>query len=425
MSDNSEPSILSKQDAITIFMKCKEVNEDTVFKSYSLHRASEKMLGFLSDYWKLEIQFTGNKQIQSNSFFIKSISQSNASKAKMVKEMKLFDKELKFYVFIRDKINLADLAPWSANLVMTLNEAMVFEDLNFLQYRTRNKHETFDQQHTLLALQALARFHAGSLVYEEKKRKQLKKHFIIYDEHKEDLNRGGYIKSDPWFIQCMNGALEAIKSFSKYNNNLHILKEIESRWTDVWDLALDLSHFSFEYRNVICHRDLWNNNILFSYKEVNERLAPDNCVLVDFQAVTCQPPAGDVMLLLHCNLDPVFREENMTTFLKYYYRKLQDVLSSNDVIITDILSLEQFQSSCEKYKLWGLVATACLVPQFWVDDDLTIKYFSDTDSFGEILTKDKGSFIKKMMRTNDDYKNKVMQVFEEIVDSYCLDNKVL
>ncbi|XP_045772756.1 uncharacterized protein LOC123872495 isoform X1 [Maniola jurtina] len=421
MSNNSELSIISEQDAITIFKKCKEGNEDAVFKNYSLHRASEKMLGFLSDYWKLEIQFTGNKQIQSISFFIKSISQSNASKAKMVKEMKLFDKELTFYVDIRNKINLADLAPWSANLVMTLNEAMVFENLNFLQYRIRNKHETFDHQHTLLALQALARFHAGSLIYEEKKRKQLKKHFIINDEHKEDLNRGGYIKSDPWFIQCMNGALEAIKSFSKYNNNLHILKEIENRWSEVWDLALDLSHFSFKYRNVICHRDLWNNNILFRYKEE----IPDNCVLVDFQAVTCQPPAGDVMLLLHCNLDPVFREENMTTFLEYYYRELQDILGSNDVTIEDILSLQQFQNSCKKYKLWGLVATACLVPQFWVDDDLTLKYFSDTDSFREILTKDKGSFIRKMMGTNDDYKNKVMQKCKEVNEDAVFKNYTL
>ncbi|XP_039752997.1 uncharacterized protein LOC120628603 [Pararge aegeria] len=424
MSDKSSETIfvISEQDAIEIFKKCKQINKDVVFKSYSLRRASEKMLGFLSDYWKLEILIiNSNNQIQSMNFFIKSMCKSNASKAKMVKDMKLFDKEITFYVFIKDKINLLDVAPWSANLVMALNDAMVFEDLNFLQYRTRNKHETFDEQHILLALQALARFHAGSLVYEEKRRKQLKKNYIINDEHEEDLNRGGYVKSDPWFMQCMNGALEAIKCYSKYNKDVKTLKEIENRWTQVWDEALDLSHFSFEYRNVICHRDLWNNNILFSYKEVSEKFVPENCVLVDFQAVTSQPPAGDVMFLLYCNLDPKFRKSNMTKFLNYYYQELQDILCRNFVKIGDIMSFEQFLRSCEKYELWGLVATACLVPQFWVNDELMIKLFSDTVSFGEILTKDKGSFIKKMMETNDDYKYKVMQVFEEIVDIYCLD----
>ncbi|XP_023936063.2 uncharacterized protein LOC112044444 [Bicyclus anynana] len=417
--------LVSEENAIKILRKCKQINKHALFKSYSIRKASEKMLGFLSDYWKLEILYaTCNDQIQSVSFFIKSISKTNSSKAKMVRELKLLDKELIFYTVIREKINLLDVEPWSAELIMTLNEAVVLEDLNFLQYTTRNKHETFDQQHTLIALQALARFHAGTFVYEEKKRKHLKE-YVINDEHEEVLNRGGYMKSDPWFTQCMIGALEAIKSFSKYNMIPQTLREIENKWAKVWDLALDFSHDSNEYRNVICHRDLWNNNIMFRYKEVNGKLVPDNCVFVDFQAVTCQPPAGDVMLLLICNLDPKFREENMTNFLKFYYQELKDILARYNVTITDIMPFDQFLSSCEKYKLWGLVITACLVPQFWVDDDLTLTYFSDTVSFREILTEDKGSFIKNMMASNDDYRNKVMQVFEEIVDAYCLDKKDL
>lgn len=315
---------------------------------------------------------------------------------------------------------ILDLPPWSANLVMALDEAMIFEDLNFLQYKTRHRLETFDEPHTLLALEALARFHSGSLVYEEKKRKQTNKNFTINDEHGKDLSRGGYVKSDLWFAQCMNGALEAIKSFSKYKNDPQILEEIESKWAQVWDSALDLSHFSFEYRNVICHRDLWNNNILFRYKEVNEDIVPDNCVLVDFAAATCQPPAGDVMFLLHCNLHPKFRKENLAKFLNHYYQELQNILDRYDVILEDIMSYEQFLSSCDKYKLWGLITSAVLVPQFWIDDNLTMKYFGDTESFKEILTQDKGSFIKKMMESNEDYKNRVKQVFEEIVDTYCL-----
>lgn len=105
--DTCETKFVSKQDAIKILKKCTQVIKDAVFKNYSLRRASDKMLGFLSDYWKLEIQYTtGNKQIEKISLFIKSIPKSNASKAKMVKEMNLFENEYKFYAIIREKINL-------------------------------------------------------------------------------------------------------------------------------------------------------------------------------------------------------------------------------------------------------------------------------------------------------------------------------
>lgn len=310
---------------------------------------------------------------------------------------------------------------WGAKLLSALDDAMVFQDLNAMQYNLKNKFERFDMEHTFQALNALARFHASSIIYEENMSTELQRNFRISSEYEQYLDEGGYRITDPWFIQCMKGALEMVKYFSKYSKNSRLMNKIENSWYHVWSAALSLSACSFEHRNVVCHRDLWNNNIMFHYNKATSK--PDDCVIVDFQAVRCQPPAGDVMLLLYCNLEPKFREENMESFLIYYHQQLNSILSSFGILTEKIPSKESFLESASEQRLWGLIVCACLLPQFWVDDDITKDIFSDTAQFNEILTRDKATFMRKMMQSNDNYKENVIKIFEEIIERYCIQDE--
>lgn len=289
-----------------------------------------------------------------------------------------------------------------------------------MQYKLRNKFQRFDTAHTLQALRTLSRFHGSSIIFENKRNKELQRPYTINDEFGQYLDDGAYISTDPWYKQCMTGVLETIKIYSEYNMDSKLMKEIESRWPNVWDTAWKLGESSPKRTKVICHRDLWNNNILFHYTTVGDTFEPDDCVLVDFQAVKCQPPAADIMVLLYCNLEPKFREENMKMFLNFYYEELKTLLNDHDIRINDVLPKEDFLASTEEFRLWGLIVCACLIPQFWVDDELTKSIFCDTVQFNEILSKDKASFIKKMMQSNEDYKINVMNIFNEIVERYCI-----
>ncbi|KAM3965320.1 uncharacterized protein ACR2FA_000710 [Aphomia sociella] len=413
---------ITDDDVKIILYKCK-YSSDATLESYDIHNASTHMMGYLSDYWRLKIHIaTKNKENRTETlnFFIKAVSKSNASKAKLVRELKLFEKELGFYEVIKKNITTPNIKPWSAKLISPLNEAMVFEDLTALQYKTRNKLTRFDKEHTLQALKTLARFHASSIIFEENKKQILKGPYTINDEYSHLLNEGGYHKSDIWFLQCMNGALEAILSYSKYSKNDKIVNIIKTHWCDVWFSALELSNMSPKYRNVVCHRDLWNNNILFHYKKVGDDLEPDDCVFVDFQAVRYQPPAGDVMLLLCCNLDPKFREENLNTFLDYYYKELKLNLSDHDIQVEDIMKRTDFFNLAEHQRKWGLVVYGCLLPQFWLDDELTTKIFCDTTQFHNVLSNNKGGFIKDMMEVNRNYRDTVIEIFDEIIERYII-----
>lgn len=310
------------------------------------------------------------------------------------------------------------MKPWSAKLLTALDDAIVFQDLNAMQYDLKNKFDRFDTEHMLEALNTLARFHASSIIFEENMSTELQQNFRISEKYEQYFDEGGYRITDPWFIQCMNGALEIVKSFSKHSKNSRLMNIVEKSWYNIWSTALSLSACSSKHRNVVCHRDLWNNNILFHYDKATSQ--PDDCVIVDFQAVRCQPPAGDVMVLLYCNLEPKFREQNLETFLNYYHQKLNLNLSSFGILTDKIPTKESFLASAKEQRLWGLIVCACLIPQFWVDDDLTKDIFSDTAQFNEILSRDKATFMKKMILSNNSYKKNVMEIFDEIIERYCI-----
>lgn len=293
-----------------------------------------------------------------------------------------------------------------------------------MQYKIRNKFHRFDTAHTLQALRTLSRFHGSSIIFESKRNKELQRHFIINDEFGQYLDDGGYTSTDVWYKQCMKGALEAVKVYSEYNKDSKLMKKINSHFADIWDAACKLSDSSTKRTKVICHRDLWTNNMLFHYKAVGDRFEPDDCMLVDFQAVKCQPPASDVMLILYCNLEPTFREENMKMFLDYYYEELKTVLNDHSVRINDVLPKDEFLATAEEYRLWGVVVCACLMPQFFIDDELTKTIFCDPVQFKDIILNDKASFIKKMMQENEHYKTNVMNIFNEIVERYCIQSKI-
>ncbi|XP_028171266.1 uncharacterized protein LOC114360693 [Ostrinia furnacalis] len=418
---NGSLHYIKDEDVKLIIAKYGYSSDEVCIDNFVTHNACNNMLGFLADYWRLKVNIIlKNGHKETLSFFIKAVSRTNAAKAVMVRELKLFQKETFFYNVLKDRMEVSGLKPWCARFITSLDEAIVLEDLSALQYRSRDKFLRFDIHHTLQALETLARFHASSIILEEKKTKILGRPYVIQEEYEQFLDRGGYKEDDTWFQQCRVGALEALKTFSKHSANEDNIKLIESRWNKVWCSALSLSDFSPKHRNVICHRDLWNNNILFRYKKDRDGLIPDDCVLVDFQAVRCQPPAGDVMLLLYSNLDSKLREENMQLFLNHYYIELKLCLASSDLDFEDIIPKAQFLESAEEQRLWANIVNACLLPLFWINDDLTTEIFTDAAQFNDILTNDKGAFIKKMMETNQDYKEKVTEMLDEIVERYCL-----
>lgn len=107
---DEQENVINKSHYITtenvqfIISKHGVANGD-VIEDYYIHNASDKMLGFLCDYWKLKVQLTPNTRVLN--YFLKLVSVSNDAKAKMVEEQKFFEKELYFYAVIKERIQVS------------------------------------------------------------------------------------------------------------------------------------------------------------------------------------------------------------------------------------------------------------------------------------------------------------------------------
>lgn len=91
---------ITKKDVESILMNYGYVDKN-MHIDYVVKSASDKMLGFLADYWKLKVIVEENCERKVLNFFIKAVSQTNAAKAAMSKEMNFFGKEIIFYSAIK------------------------------------------------------------------------------------------------------------------------------------------------------------------------------------------------------------------------------------------------------------------------------------------------------------------------------------
>ena len=100
---NDQVNHITEEDIKLILATYNRSNEEIVIENYSIHPASDKMLGFLAEYWKVKVHLSNRKVLY---FFIKAVSRTNAAKANMVKEMRLFEKEAFFYSVIKEGIEI-------------------------------------------------------------------------------------------------------------------------------------------------------------------------------------------------------------------------------------------------------------------------------------------------------------------------------
>lgn len=104
--NNNKINLISK-DTIVRVVKDVVNSNDYYIESYTERNPSDKILGFLSDYLKLEVVISfKNNDKQVLNFFVKAVPQANSTKANFVKEMKFLEKEIVFYSEICETIRI-------------------------------------------------------------------------------------------------------------------------------------------------------------------------------------------------------------------------------------------------------------------------------------------------------------------------------
>lgn len=131
-------------------------------------------LGFLGEYFRLEIEASVNDIRRDFKFFMKSLPITDRKQRKMLEDTGIFAKEVKLYETL-----LPDLAEftknhnrWCSQAFLARNDLLILDDLSLDGYKIFPFQFKFNQAHVEVTLKALASFHSASIAYEEKHRSE-------------------------------------------------------------------------------------------------------------------------------------------------------------------------------------------------------------------------------------------------------------
>jgi len=251
-------------------------------------------------------------------------------------------------------------------------ELVAMRDLSDDGYVLRDKKVPLDYEHITMIIKNLARLHAVSFFLREKDPELFKR----CSEHvPKTLNYGDT------FEKIIIMMPEKVQSRIVDQTNKSKLKSFGG--AVVQNIHNYMNASLTDPYNVICHGDLWNNNILFKYEE--ERLS--NVIFIDYQLSRMASPVTDISLVLCFSVDLQVFENRLKDILKTYYETLDVSLSRMGCNIEKCYPKEVFKEQIKRFMGFGLMMSMSGIPLLFTDEG---QQLNNTD---DMLTQlDRGTY---------------------------------
>lgn len=183
----------------------------------------------------------------------------------------------------------------------------------------------------------------------------------------------------------------------------------------------DMVKPSSKYRNVVCHQDLWAGNIMFKFAQndgTDDLSKPLNCVLMDYQFVRYLPPVADVLMFILMTTRLDSRRKYLSCYYRYYYDCLCTELEQRGLVANDILSWNDFQSSCEDLKLFPMVFNCVALPFTFFPNEIQMKIKSSgSEEFQSMREINHHDYIIQYMEEDEEFKEVVLESIEELMET--------
>lgn len=268
----------------------------------------------------------------------------------------------------------------------------------------------------------MARFHASSIQYELRESSV----GLIQHNHGEILKETIFQRNNPWYVVGMEAIVslaQQMLSFAKapkWSANFCAEKLREQLLYIVPQLIEQPSN---RYRNVLCHRDIWNNNVMFRYETTdNAHIGnPIHAVLIDYQICRYMPPAFDLLQLLHLNRRRCMRDpSNVERHLRFYYDQLIAELTADGCTLSAaaaIIPWTDLLESFAAYKLYGLTSNCLYNPAVKMPDDaLLVLRRTDAARYKVVSNVRRDDFLLEWMEKDDEFKALVWECVDELCE---------
>lgn len=356
-----EPS-LTQPECLQIAQK--DFGKNATLINYHIKPVSDEKRGFLGEYFTLELQVKDERKAKvSKTYFIKIPPPETEDQQDDTR--KIFAKETALYRGILSDFSKYSKTKWKPECFLARDDILVLEDLTAAGYRGLLKGVEPRADHMKLLLANLAAMHASSIAYELDVGK------TIGSQLGDKLFETSILKDLDWFRAGVMGFQAVLSAHPKYQSSVH-QKFIQDNFLKVVEPVYGMVNESARFKNVLCHRDTWMNNVLFLSKDENLE-HPTKAILVDFQFCRYCPPAIDVTLAIYLNTSPSTRSEVVTACLEWYHRQLTTELDALDIQVAEHISFEALLESYSHLKLVsllyvGAVATWVRLPSGFLEE---------------------------------------------------------
>lgn len=327
---------------------------------------------YVSEIFRAEVEYRKSNDLnnlQKVSLIIKSpktggLSEEMAKWGLTNKELRVY-KELspRFETFFHKKSDDGDYN--EENILpkfyyATDDEIVVLEDLKSSGYVMVDREKQFDYKHCIVALKALAKFHAINVVLHEKEPElieQLGKEtmYPIESDRKDATNF--FMKQN---FKMVADEVRKIPGMEKYS------KWIEESSDTIWDDAANALKPKENEFNVLNHGDFWVTNMLFKYSSDGN---PESVKLIDFQASRYISPVIDFYYFIYCCIQNDVRKMYINEFISFYVEELNSNLNKSGSTVR--LSEEEFINAFKEHKYYGYFVCMSVLPYVIADPNET------------------------------------------------------
>ncbi|KAF4527698.1 hypothetical protein B566_EDAN016365 [Ephemera danica] len=322
-------------------------------------------LGFMGDHNVLHVTYEINDRQYTRTFFYKRVPCSERHSNYIITEG-VFAKEKEIYQKIIPMfckyLNVPKLLFIPNCYFIKDNEFMILDNLTDLGYKLHDKLIPLDIYHCESALKALAKFHAASFITESKTGKSMEE-FCDYNHEVLLVNSLSKSIARSWHLSSMETLFRMLQRSGEYEERLgKNWDQVHEKISLAWDKGIQLVEGPSEkFRNVLCHRDLWSNNILFKY---NDEGKPAGAMLIDFQLYRYCPPVVDIVMLLYLTTTRELREKQIYKLLQVYHAEMSFTLKEAGVNPEgpDGLQLNEILASFEEFHFFGICIACRYLP---------------------------------------------------------------
>lgn len=386
---------------------CEKIAREQGFKNFKLNFESGSDLGFIGLLEKCQI-VEGDRKL---SLYCKFLPNDNERNEKF-NSFLLFEREVFIYreLFpefekfqLENGLNFNDSHGfWSFPKCFYSNydkttpnkSVIIMEDLTIDNFEVKDKFIPSDFEHTAKLFIELAKLHGLSLALKLKKPS-------VFEKFKNLSNSMSFVMTTESMkhIAPRNCKLilELFKNQPEICNKLVALKD------NIWDrISQSMNTSKSEPFAVICHGDVWINNVLYNYSDKDKKIIKDT-KLVDWQMTYYGSLGSELTYYLYCCVDKPMRQKYLNELLELYYGSMRDILRKFNIEIGDVMPFREVKRQLRVYGIYAFGMANFAIP-------LLCKY--PEKLFYEkctTLDKEEMSYVK-------DYEKRMKDVIEDMID---------